>query len=160
AQKREVGTDYLSEQAAQVRLDAPLYRRLRFLGVTRVERPPAQEDPRPVAQVDSAQRVSLQPVPAQASFAQSREAQERLVLVISSGILSPSGKQQERLHVITLGEPGAHLGWRARRTSAGRVRGSAWPGAASLTRSTARLGCAGRPGPRVRNRRPCTGSGW
>jgi hypothetical protein len=45
-----------------------------------------------------AKRPAFQPVPKQASFAQPRETENRLILVIRRGVLSARREQQERLH--------------------------------------------------------------
>jgi len=68
SQEREVRAGYLVQQFAQVRLDPPLRRRLAILAVAGVERPAAEEDPRPVPQVNTAQRPLLQPMPAQVAL--------------------------------------------------------------------------------------------
>ena len=108
-QKREVRADHLFEHFSQVCLDPPLHRRFRFLWVAGCERPAAQEDPRPVPQVNAAQRPLLQPVPAQLTLTQPGAGQERLVLVIRGGIISTDSQQQERLHKITLVSAGHWL---------------------------------------------------
>ena len=67
-EEREVRADHPVEQAVQVRLDPPLGRRLELLRVGVVERPAAEQDPRPVAQIDIAERALLEPYPAQLAF--------------------------------------------------------------------------------------------
>ncbi len=105
-QEREVRADHRVKQAAQVRLDPPLHRRLEFLRVGVIERPAAQQDPRPVPQIDVPERALLQPDPPQTAFIQPGQGQERVILVISRGILGADGQQQERFHLITLVSPG------------------------------------------------------
>src|SRR5262249_48632857 len=108
-QKREVRADYLFEHSSQVRLDAPLHRRFRSLWVAGVERPAAEEDPRPVPQIDVAQRPLLQPVAAQVRLVQPGAGKERLILVVRGGIIGADSKQQKRLHKITLVSAGGRL---------------------------------------------------
>src|SRR6516162_5012537 len=109
SQEREVRADHLFEHSSQVCLDSPLHRRLRLLWVAGRKRPAAQEDPRPVLQINVTQRPLLQPVAAQVTLAQPGAGQERLVLVIGGGIVSTDGQQQERLHKITLVSAGHWL---------------------------------------------------
>src|SRR6266566_6529423 len=109
-EEREVRAHHLVEQAGQIRLDPPLHRRLELLRVGVVERPAAEYDPRPVAQVDLAERVLLQPEAAQLAFAESGQGQERVVLVVSRRVLGADGQQQEWLHPTTL------VRWRACRS--------------------------------------------
>src|SRR5215472_379293 len=108
-EEREVRADHLFEQPPQVGLDPPLHRRFLVLRVAGVERPAAQQDPGPVPQVDVAQRLPLEPVTVQVTLVQPGKGQERLVLVVRGGILSPDGQQQERLHKIILVSSGAWL---------------------------------------------------
>src|SRR5262249_56065938 len=100
--KGDVRAAPLPEQPSQAGPPPPLHRRFRSLRIAGVERSAAQKDPRPVPQIDIAQRPLLQPVAAQATLAQPGAGQERLVLVIRGGIISTDSQQQERLHKITL----------------------------------------------------------
>src|SRR5262249_18262807 len=69
-QKGEVRADHHVEQFSQVCLDPPLHRGFRPLWVAGCERAAAQEDPRPVLQIDAAQRPLLQAVAAQVTLVQ------------------------------------------------------------------------------------------
>jgi len=84
-----------------------------------LERPAAQDDPRPVLQIDVAQGPLLQPVTAQVALVQPGAGQERLVLVIRGGIISADREQQERLHKITLVSAGHCLSQSAKPTAHG-----------------------------------------
>ncbi len=105
-QEREVRADHCVKQAAQVGLDPSLHGRFEFLRVGVVERPAAQQDPRPVPQIDIPQRALLEPDPPQLALIQPGQGQERVVLVFGRGILGADGQQQERFHAITLVSPG------------------------------------------------------
>jgi Transcriptional regulators len=109
-EEREVCAHHPVEQAGQVRLDPPLHRRLELLRIGVVERPAAEHDPRPVAQVDAAECVLLQPYAAQLAFAEPGQGQERVVLVVGRRVLGADGQQQEWLHRSTL------VTWRACRS--------------------------------------------
>ena len=101
-EEREVRAHHPVEQAAQVRLDPPLGWRLEVVGVGVVERAAAEQDPRPVAQINVAERALLEPYPAQLAFIEPGQREERVVLVIGRGILGADGQQQEWFHPITL----------------------------------------------------------
>src|SRR6266566_2875691 len=101
-EEREVRAHHLVEQAGQVCLDPPLHRRLELLRVGVVEWPAAEQDPRPVTQVDLAERALLQPDAAQLTFGEPGQGQERVVLVVGRRVLGPDGQQQEWLHLSTL----------------------------------------------------------
>jgi hypothetical protein len=105
AKEREVRADHLVEQPPKIGLDPPLDRRFAILGVGEVERAAAEKDPGPVPQVDIAERALLHPYPPQFALLQPGQGQERRVLVVGRGILSPDGQQQEWFHPITLVTP-------------------------------------------------------
>src|SRR5690348_13442721 len=92
-EEREVRAHHLVEQAGQIRLDPPLHRCFELLGIGVVERAPAEYDPRPIAQVDAAERVLLQPDAAQLAFAEPGQGQERVVLVVGRRVLGADGQQ-------------------------------------------------------------------
>ena len=102
SEEREVRAHHAVEQTGQIRLDPPLHRSLELLRVGVVERPAADHDPRPVAQVDVAERALLQPYPVQLALAEPGQGQERVILVVSRRVLGADGQQQEWLHQFTL----------------------------------------------------------
>jgi hypothetical protein len=105
AKEREVRGGDRVKQPLQIGFDPPLHRRLAVFGVGDVERPAAEQYPRPVPQVDIAERALLQPDPVQLTLRQPGQGLERGVLVVGRGILGPDGQQQERFHLITLVTP-------------------------------------------------------
>ena len=109
AEEREVLVDHPVEQPAQIGLDPPLDHGLRGLRVAGVKRAATEQDARPVAQVDGAQRTLLQPDAAQVALVEPGEPDEQLVLAVCGGILGAGSQQQERLHKITLVGPGGSL---------------------------------------------------
>src|SRR5690349_8961384 len=69
-EEREIRAHHLVKQAGQIRLDPSLHRRLELVRIGVVERPAAEQDPRPVIEVDGAERMLLQPDAAQLAFAE------------------------------------------------------------------------------------------
>ncbi|TLZ31301.1 MAG: cupin domain-containing protein [Gammaproteobacteria bacterium] len=107
---REAEAWFLLQGAmTQVGLDPPLHRRLELLRIGEVERPAAEQDPRPVVQVELAEPALLQPDAAQLTFGEPGQGQERVVLVVGRRVLGADGQQQEWLHLTTLVIRGALL---------------------------------------------------
>ena len=98
AQEGEVTRHHVVEQRLELRFDAVLHGGLLLIGVGGVERSAADEDARPVVQVDPPERLRLQPSPHQLVFAQARVPQEELVLLVGRHVFGAGGEQQERLH--------------------------------------------------------------
>jgi len=120
-------------------VDPPLHRALRVLRVAEVERATTEQDAGPVEQVDLAERPLLQPDPAQVALGQPGEGQERLVLVVRSGILGPGGQQQERFHPVTLDQQlPVQVGYRIANWATLRPAGgwsARWPGRSRRARA-------------------------
>ena len=113
AEEREVARDDDVEQRRELTLHALLHRRLGGVGVAGVERAAAEEDPRPVVEVDGSERSPLHPHPVQLRLLEPGERQEGVVLVVGGRVLVPGAEQQERLHpdILSHGRSRPGPGW-------------------------------------------------
>ena len=112
AEEGEVGRDDPLGEGVQLGLDAVLDRRLGLVGVGGVEGPAAQDDARPVVEVDLAEGRLLQPDADQLVGVQAGAGEHGVVLLLGDVVLRAGAEEQEGAHRL---RPGSRRRWPAAR---------------------------------------------
>ena len=102
AEEGEVRADDTLREPAQVCLGPALGRGLHVLGVGGVEGAAAQDDARPVGEVDLAERPLLQADPHQLVGAQAAAGQHGVVLLLRDVVLGAGAEEEEGAHRLSL----------------------------------------------------------